>query len=117
MPVRMVVTAGTVADCTPAEELIEGIEAEYLLADRGYDTNGVLAAARARGMAPVIPPKRSRKSPRGYDGVLYQARYMVEHEFCQLKEWRGVVWRRVMPRKRRRTWRFARYAPWRCGPK
>ena len=85
----MVGTAGTVADCTQAEALIEGIEAEYLLAARGYDTNGVLAAARARGMVPVIPPKRSRKSPWGYDGVLYQTRYMVENGFCQLKEWCG----------------------------
>ena len=62
-------------------------------AARGYDTNGVLAAARARGMLPVIPPKRNRKSPWEYDGVLYQARYMVEHEFCRLKEWRGVATR------------------------
>ena len=48
MPVRMVVTAETVADCTRVEALIEGIEAEYLLADRGYDTNKVLTAARER---------------------------------------------------------------------
>ena len=62
MPVRMAVTAGTVGDCTGAEALFDGIGAEYLLADRGYDTNTLLAAARARGMAPVIPPKRSRKT-------------------------------------------------------
>ena len=43
---QLLVTAGTVADCTRAEALIGGIEEEYLLADRGYDTNG--AAARAR---------------------------------------------------------------------
>ena len=58
-----------------AEALIDVIEAEYLLADRDYDTNKVLAAARARGMAPVIPPKRSRRSPQEYDEALYQARY------------------------------------------
>ena len=40
MPVRMLATAGTVADCTRAEALLDGIAAEYLLADRGYDTNG-----------------------------------------------------------------------------
>ena len=86
MPVRIVVTAGTVADCTLAEELFDGIEADYLLADLGYDTNGVLAAARARGIAPVIPPKRSQKSRREYDWVLYQARYLAANGFCQLKE-------------------------------
>ena len=93
MPVRMAVTAGTVADCTQAEALIDGVEAEYLLADRGYDTNKVLAAARARGMVPVIPPKRSRKLPQEYDEVLYQARCLVENCFEQLKDWRGVATR------------------------
>ena len=93
MLVRMAVTAGTVADCTQAEALIDGIEAEYLLADRGYDTDKVLAAARARGMAPVIPPKRSRKSPQEYDAALYRVRHLVENCFEQLKEWRGVATR------------------------
>ena len=40
MPVRMLATAGTMANCTLAEVLLDGIAAEYLLADRGYDTNG-----------------------------------------------------------------------------
>ena len=93
MPVRMAVTAGTVADCTQAEALIDGIEAEYLLADRDYDTDRVLTAVRARGMAPVIPPKRSWKSPQEYDAALYRVRHLVENRFEQLKEWRGVATR------------------------
>ena len=40
MPVRMEVTAGTVADCAQAEALIDGIDAEYLLADRGMTLTG-----------------------------------------------------------------------------
>lgn len=73
------VTAGTVANCTQAEALIERIEVEYLLADRGYDTNRALAAAREREVAPVITPKRSRKSPQEYDAVLYKARHLVDN--------------------------------------
>ena len=92
MPVRMAVTAGTVAGCAQAEALIDGIEAEYLLADRGYDTNGV-AGAREGGMVAVIPPKRSRKSPQEYDAVLYHARHLVENCFEKLKDWRGVATR------------------------
>ena len=75
MPVRMLATAGTVADCTRAEALLGGIAAEYLLADRGYDTNTALAAARE------------------YDRALYQARHLVESGFSKLKEWRGVATR------------------------
>ena len=93
MPVRMLATAGTVADCTRAEALLGGIAAEYLLADRGYDTNAALAAARERGMVPVIPPKRNRKVAREYDRALYQARHLVENGFSKLKEWRGVATR------------------------
>ena len=84
MPVRMEVTAGTVADCAQAEALIDGIAAEYLLAARGYDTNRALAAARARGMAPVIPPKRSRKSPQSYDAALYQTRHLCGEQVLQV---------------------------------
>ena len=34
MPVRFFITSGTTADCTIAAQLIEGFQAEYLLADR-----------------------------------------------------------------------------------
>ena len=63
--------------------------AERLLSDRGYDTNAALAAARERGMVPVIPPKRNRKVEREYDRALYQVRHLVENGFGKLKEWRG----------------------------
>ena len=112
MPVRML---ATVADCTQAEALIDRIAAGRLLAGRGYDTNAVLAAARERGMGPALPPKRNRKVAREYDRALYQARHLVENGFGKLRSDMG--WRRVMPRMRRCTWRYARYAPWRCGPK
>ena len=93
MPVNLLITAGTVADCTQAAALIDGIAAEHLLADRGYDTNKVLAAARSRGMTPVIPPKRNRKVAREYDAALYQARHLVANSFGKLQEWRGVATR------------------------
>ena len=72
MPVRLAVTAGTVADCSQALPLIEGIKAEHLLADKAYDTNEIVAGASARGMNPVIPPKSNRKEKRDYDRALYK---------------------------------------------
>lgn len=45
-------------DCKEAVHLIERISAEVLLADRGYDTNGILAYAVSAGMETVILPKR-----------------------------------------------------------
>ena len=93
MPVRMIVTQGTTADCTQAIPLIEGITAEYLLADKGYDSNEIVAAALARNMNPVIPPKSNRKQHRDYDKDLYKLRHLVENAFLHLKQWRGVATR------------------------
>ncbi len=93
MPVRVVVTDGTVADCSMAGELIEGIDADYLLADRGYDTDNVLEHAEEAGMEAVIPPKKNRKIQRKYDKNIYENRYQVENSFLKLKGWRGIATR------------------------
>ena len=93
MPVRLAVTEGTVADSSQALPLIEGIEAEYLLADKAYDTNEIIAAARKLGMDPVIPPKRNRREKRDYDKALYKLRHLVENGFLEFKQWRGIATR------------------------
>ena len=93
MPVRLAVTAGTVADCSQALPLIEAIKAEHLLADKAYDTNEIVAGASARGMNPVIPPKSNRKEKRDYDRALYKLRHLVENGFLEFKQWRGVATR------------------------
>lgn len=93
MPVRAIVTQGTTADCKKAVELIEGIDAQYLLADRGYDADSIVAQAVKQGMEPVIPPRKNRKTPREYDKYLYKIRHLVENAFLHLKRWRGVATR------------------------
>ena len=50
LPVRVVVTSGTAADCIQALALIEGFAAKYLLADRGYDTNKIIKEATRTGI-------------------------------------------------------------------
>ncbi len=93
MPVRAFVTQGTTADCTQAGRLIEGITAEALLADKGYDTDAILEQALKQGMQPVIPPKRNRVIQREYDTELYKLRHLVENAFLHLKQWRGIATR------------------------
>ena len=41
-PVRVIATEGTRANCKEAIHLMEGINAEVLLADREYDTNEII---------------------------------------------------------------------------
>ena len=91
MPVRIFVTAGTAADCTYGERLVEGIDAGTLLADRGYDVNKLIEAAKAAGMEIVIPPKKNRIEQREYDKYLYKLRHLVENAFLALKRWRGIA--------------------------
>ena len=86
MPVRVIVTEGTTADCTKAEELIAGVDADYLLADRTYDSNEIIDSANELGMESVIPPKKNRKVLRKYDRNLYKLRHLVENAFLDLKE-------------------------------
>ncbi len=93
MPVRLAVTEGKSAGCSQASTLIEGIEAECLLADKAYDTNEIIAAATELGMEPVIPPKSNRKEKRDYDRALYRLRHLVENGFLDFKQWRGVATR------------------------
>jgi len=93
MPVRIIVTEGTTADCTQALHLIEGFTAEQLFADRGYDTDSIIKQAVQQGMQIVIPPKKNRKNPRKYDLNLYKKRHLVENAFLHLKRWRGIATR------------------------
>jgi len=73
--------------------LIEGLSAEHLLADKGYDTDAILETAKKQGMTPVIPPKKNRKEPRAFDRELYTLRHLVENAFLHLKRWRGIATR------------------------
>ena len=93
MPVRVIITEGTTADSTQASELIKGLKAEHLLADRGYDTDEIIHQATLQDMKPEIPPKRHRKVQREYDKPLYRLRHLVENAFLHLKQWRGIATR------------------------
>lgn len=93
MPLRVIITAGPVADCTQAEALIKDLPAQCLLADKGYDTNAIAEDAQAAGIEVVIPPRSNRTEPRQYDDYIYKLRHLVENAFLKLKQWRGIATR------------------------
>ena len=92
-PVRILIAEVTRADCSQAEHLIEGIDAEYLLVDKEYDSDKIIEKAKEGGMTPVIPPRRSRLYSRDYDSYLYKLRHIVKNAFLNLKQWRGIATR------------------------
>ena len=73
--------------------MIDGIDAEYLLADRGYDSDEIIAKAISQSTQAVIPPRKNRKQQREYDEHLYRLRHLVENAFLALKRWRGIATR------------------------
>jgi transposase len=73
--------------------LIEGISAEHLLADKGYDSDAIVEQAQQQGMQAQIPPRKNRKEPRSYDKHLYKLRHLVENAFLELKRRRGIATR------------------------
>ena len=66
---------------------------DYLLADKGYDSDAIVAKAEGQGAQAVIPPRKNRKGPRGCDKALYKLRHLVENAFLHLKRWRGIATR------------------------
>ena len=93
MPVRILATEATRADCVEASTLIEGFSAEHLIADKGYDSNTIIEQAQAQGMRAEIPPRKNRKVLREFDKHLYRQRHLVENAFLHLKQWRGIATR------------------------
>lgn len=93
MPIRILATEATRADCSLAGELIEGLAAEHLIADKGYDSDAIVEQAERQGIRAVIPPRKNRKEQRDYDKHLYHQRHLVENAFLHLKQWRGIATR------------------------
>jgi transposase len=91
--VRCRLTAGQRHDAPQALPLLEGLVPAHLIADRGYDSDPLVAALAARGTVSVIPPRRKRRHPRAYDPARYAQRHPIERLFCRLKQFRRVVTR------------------------
>jgi transposase len=92
-PVRLLLTAGQTSEYTQAEALIEGFEAGYVLADKGYDSDQFVFAIEKNQAIPVIPSKKNRKMPRDLDKTLYKERNLVERLFQKLKHFRRIATR------------------------
>lgn len=92
-PLRFILTGGQRNDCTQAEALLDGFKADYVLADKGYDSDEIIQIILQKGAAPVIPPRSNRKMPRPYDKTLYKQRNLIERAFNKLKHCRRIATR------------------------
>jgi transposase len=76
-----------------AQALIEGIDTEALLADKGYDANELLQTLAEREIEAVIPPRKNRLDQRDYEQQAYKHCHLTERIFNRLKQYRRVTTR------------------------
>ena len=95
LPVAAVLTGGEVSDVKGYAPVMAepGPEPKVVLADKGYDTDAILADLVARNIAAIIPPKSNRKVQPVIDGHLYALRNLVERCFSKLKHSRRLATR------------------------
>jgi len=87
----LTLTAAQAPDIRQAEGLLAGRQARFVIADKGYDGDRLVAAIAAGGAEPVIPPMRHRRVRRGYDRGRYRTRNVVERFWGRLKRFRRVA--------------------------
>ncbi len=93
-PIRLFITAGQVSDYTGAAALMNNLpEADWLLADRGYDADWFRETLVDRSTTPCIPGRKSRKKAAEYDKRRYKRRNRIERMFGRLKDRRRVATR------------------------
>ena len=91
-PLRFILTPGHVNDITQAEQLITELPADYILADKGYDSKALRETIVNQGAVPVIPPRKT--SPQvPCDFALYCERNLVERFFLKIKHFRRIATR------------------------
>ena len=93
LPIRLIGSPGQRNDIAFAHQLVDGIEADATLGDKGYDADHLHHKIADTGSIIVIPPKRNRKVQRPYDRDLYKERNLIERFFAKLKQFRRVATR------------------------
>ena len=94
LPVRLLITPGQASDKVSVPALLEGLPAaDALVADRGYDSDAILALVTQRGSTAHIPSTAQRRIARPVPPAIYRQRSLVERFFCKLKQFRRIATR------------------------
>ena len=84
-PVRFILTQGQSSEYGQANAMIAGFQADFVVADKGYDSNDFIETIEASGAESVIPPRKNRIESRVYDKTIYKERNFVERLFSKAK--------------------------------
>ena len=89
-PLRFILTGGECHEITQAEALLGDQVGNYVLGDRAFDSDDLIAFIIEHGAVPVIPSRKNRKEPREYDTWRYRERALVECFFNKIKQFRHI---------------------------
>lgn len=92
IPVRFALSGGERHDLSKAESLIDKLSPDYVVADKGYDSDPLREQIRCQGAKPVIPSRRGYRRRR-HDRTRYKFRNIIERFFNRLKNYRRVATR------------------------
>lgn len=81
------------ADIEQAAALIKGQVAEFIVADKGYDSDSFVNVITMQGSHAVIPPRSNRLNPRAFDKHIYKSRNLIERFFGRVKQFRRIATR------------------------
>jgi transposase len=76
-PTKLHPTEGQRHGITCAEILLEGLKPDFVIGDKGYDSDPLRRTIRSIGAKPVIPSRRNRRIRR-HDRQRYKLRNVVE---------------------------------------
>ena len=93
-PVGFHPTGGEAHDLEGADHLLPDMAADKRIGDKAFDADERVREPLAEaGKTAVIPPRRNRKEPPGFDRHLYQERHLIENVFASLKQYRAIATR------------------------
>jgi transposase len=96
-PLDFHLTGGEASDSTQFETSLDigpDIRPRIAMTDKGYDSKANRAAARARGITPVIPRRgNSKQRARFFPKRLYKLRARIEQAIGKLKRFKRVAMR------------------------
>lgn len=90
---RFILTGGQRNDITQIEPLLDGLKADYVLGDKGYDGQRAMGAIAAAGAKPAVPRRSTTAQWRSFDAVLYKERNLIERFFNKIKHFRRIATR------------------------
>ncbi|UAB87819.1 transposase [Ruegeria sp. SCSIO 43209] len=86
-PIRSFITVDQISDYTGARALLSSLPAaDWMIADRGYDSDWFRKAMKDKGIRPCFPGRKSREKPVRKDKHRFKHRNRIKIIFGRLNE-------------------------------